>query len=171
MYMDYDRKAGWNYPILPIQINDYGRRVIAQKGGLPDLSKPVAEGDLDPPSPMPWRCFDLGAATARAFKNSPWRVALVASSSWSHAFLTAKNHWIYPDVEADKRLSDALAAGDYQVWRDTTLESIEESGQQELMNWFPLAGAMDELGRKPDEHALIQTYIFNSSKCFAIFRP
>jgi hypothetical protein len=34
-----------------------------------------------------------------------------------------------------------------------------------------LAGAMAELGRRPDETALIQTYIFNSSKCFAFFRP
>ena len=30
-----------------------------------------------------------------------WR-AKVASSSWSHAFLTEKNHWIYPDLDADR---------------------------------------------------------------------
>ncbi|MPZ23849.1 MAG: extradiol ring-cleavage dioxygenase [Dehalococcoidia bacterium] len=172
LFMDYDNQGSkWKHPLLPVQVNDYGRRVIAQKAGLPDLANPIPEGELDPPSPMPWRCFDLGAATARALKNSPWRVALVASSSWSHAFLTTKNHWIYPDVEADRRLYDALVAGDYQSWRNTPLDSLEESGQQELMNWFCLVGAMDELGRKPDEHDLIQTYIFNSSKCFAIFRP
>jgi hypothetical protein len=32
-----------------------------------------------------------------------------------------------------------------------------------------LAGAMSELGRRPDAAAFVQTYIFNSSKCFAAF--
>ena len=43
--------------------------------------------DFDPPSPSPKRFMDLGAATARALRDSPFRVALLASSSWSHAFL------------------------------------------------------------------------------------
>jgi hypothetical protein len=96
---------------------------------------------------------------------------LIASSSWSHAFLTPKNHLLYPDVEADRALYEALRAGDYEKWRDTPLSAIEESGQQEMLNWMCLAGAMAELGRKPTETELVQTYIFNSSKCFAYFRP
>jgi hypothetical protein len=103
--------------------------------------------------------------------RSPWRVALIASSSWSHAFLTAKHHFLYPDIEADRVLYEALRAGEYDTWRKTTLAAIEESGQQEMLNWMCLAGAMAELGRRPDEAELIQTYIFNSSKCFAIFQP
>ena len=34
-----------------------------------------------------------------------------------------------------------------------------------------LAGAMEELGRKPDECEFIETWSFNSNKCFAVFRP
>jgi hypothetical protein len=66
---------------------------------------------------------------------------------------------------------EALRSGDYKKWRETPLTAIEDSGQQEMLNWMCLAGAMAELGRHPDETALIQTYIFNSSKCFAFFRP
>ena len=64
---------------------------------------------------------------------------------------------------------DALRAGDYATWRMTPLAAIEESGQQEMLNWMCLAGAMAELGRKPTGTELVETYIFNSSKCFASF--
>ncbi len=103
--------------------------------------------------------------------ESPWRVALIASSSWSHAFLTPKHHLLYPDVDADRALYEKLRAGDYQAWRQTTLAALEDSGQQEMLNWMCLAGAMAELGQRPDETEFVQTYIFNSSKCFASFRP
>src|ERR671922_312357 len=82
------------------------------------------------------------------------------------------NFWDEPKdktftYEADRALYEALRAGDYRKWRDTPLSAIEESGQQEMLNWMCLAGAMAELGRKPTETELVQTYIFNSSKCFA----
>jgi hypothetical protein len=170
LFLDYDR-TGLDYPLVPFQVNCYGRRVISQRGGAGSLANPLGEDELDPPSPPPWRCFDLGAACARVMARSPWRVALIASSSWSHAFLTAKHHFLYPDIEADRVLYEALRAGEYDTWRKTTLAAIEESGQQEMLNWMCLAGAMAELGRRPDEAELIQTYIFNSSKCFAIFQP
>jgi hypothetical protein len=120
---------------------------------------------------MPWRCFDLGAACARVLARSPWRVALIASSSWSHAFLTPKNYFLYPDIPADRVLYEALRMGDYPTWRGTSLSAMEESGQQEMLNWMCLAGAMAELGRKPTETAWIETHIFNSNKCFASFLP
>ena len=168
LYLDYDRQ-GFNHPVVPFQVNCYGRRVISQQAGVPSLTKLPTEAELDPPSPAPWRCFDLGAACARVLARSPWRVALIASSSWSHAFLTAKHHYLYPDVEADRALYEALRAADYPTWRKTPLSAIEESGQQEMLNWMCLAGAMAELGRKPSDTELVQTYIFNSSKCFATF--
>jgi hypothetical protein len=170
LFLDYDRK-GWIYPVIPFQVNCYGRLVVSQRGGLPDLSKPVTEEQMDPPSPAPWRCFELGRAVARALMSSPWRVALIASSSWSHAFLTAKTHWLHPDIEADRKLYDALREGRYDYWREYTLGSVEESGQQEILNWMCLVGAMAELGRRPSESEMITTYIFNSSKVFAIFAP
>jgi hypothetical protein len=170
MYLDYDRH-GFTYPVVPIQVNCYGRRVIAQHGGAGSLARALTDDQLDPPSPMPWRCYDLGAACARALAQSPWRVALIASSSWSHAFLTRKHYHLYPDIEADRLLYEALRTGNYDVWRNTSLQAMEDSGQQEVLNWMCLAGAMAELGRYPQETVLIESYIFNSNKCFAFFPP
>jgi hypothetical protein len=170
LFLDYDR-TGFPYPVLPFQVNCYGRRVISQRGFRASLANPIPEADLDPPSPTPTRCMEVGAATARAMRESPWRVALVASSSWSHAFLTDKTHQLYPDIPADRRLYEALRIGDYETWRTTPLAAIEDSGQHEMLNWYMLAGAMEELGRKPDECEFVETWSFNSNKCFAVFRP
>ncbi len=170
LFLDYDRR-GFDYPVVPLQVNCYGRRVISQHGGVPDLAHLPTAAEFDPPSPAPWRCCDLGAACARVLARSPWKVALIASSSWSHAFLTAKHHYLYPDIEADRALYEALLAGDYDTWRQTPLAAIEASGQQEMLNWMCLVGAMAELGRRAQETEFIQTYIFNSSKCFAFFKP
>lgn len=170
MYLDYDR-TGFPYPIVPFAVNCYGRRVIAQKGGLPVFDRLVTEAELDPPAPTPRRLFDLGAATARILADSPWRVALLASSGWSHAFLTPKNHLLWPDTPADRALYDRLRAGDYAAWRAYSGAAIEESGQQEVLNWMCLAGALDALGRIPRETGFVDTWIFNSSKVFLIAPP
>ena len=170
LFLDYERQ-GFPYPVLPFSVNCYGRRVIAQHGGLGTLAGMSAEERLDPPSPAPSRCFDLGRACARVAAQSPWRVALIASSSWSHAFLTPKHHLLYPDVAADRAMYETLRAGNYEAWRHTPLAVIEDAGQQEMLNWMCLAGAMAELGRRPDESDFVETYIFNAPKCFAVFRP
>jgi len=170
LFLDYDRQ-GFPHPVVPFQVNCYGRRVIAQQATVRSLSEQAAEKDLDPPSPAPWRCFDLGAACARVIAQSPWRVALIASSSWSHAFLTPKHSLLYPDVAADRALYEALQAADYEAWRKRPLAAIEDSGQQEMLNWMCLVGAMAELGRRPTDTSYVETYIFNSNKCFAVFNP
>ncbi len=170
MYLDYDR-TGFPYAIVPFAINCYGRKVIAQRGGLPVFENPPTAAQLDPPAPTPRRLFDLGAAAARIFAASPWRVALLASSGWSHAFLTEKNHYLYPDTPADRMLFEALREGNFAAWRDYSASSVEASGQQEILNWMCLAGALAELKRTPAEMELIETWIFNSSKCFLAAPP
>ena len=170
MYLDYHRR-GFDYAIVPVAINCYGRRVLAQRGGLPVFDRVIDDADLDPPAPTPRRLFDLGAATARVLSESPWRVALLASSGWSHAFLTAKNNYLWPDTPADRRMYDALCDGDWQTWRSYSGAAVEESGQQEILNWMCLAGAMSELDRKPRETGFVDTWIFNSSKAFLIAPP
>ncbi len=170
LFLDYDRQ-GFPYPVVPFQVNCYGRRVISQYGGQGTLANMSVEERLDPPSPSPWRCFDLGRAAARVLAKSPWRVALIASSSWSHAFLTPKHHLLYPDVVSDRAMYETLRAGDYQAWRQTPLATIEDAGQQEMLNWMCLAGAMSELGRRASESDFLETYIFNAPKCFAVFPP
>ena len=95
----------------------------------------------------------------------------MASSGWSHAFLTAKNNFLYPDTPADRTLFEALRAGNYDAWRNYPAASVEASGQQEILNWMCLAGVLAELKRKPAETEFIDTWIFNSSKCFLMAPP
>jgi hypothetical protein len=173
LYLDIDRK-GFPYPVVPFTVNAYGRWLIAAHGAplTPSQAAQVArETELDPPGPQPWRCFQVGGAVARALTRAPWRVAVIASSSWSHSFLVDKHALMFPDVEADRRYYAALRDGDWAPWRTTTIEEAEDRGHHELLNWFCLAGAMAELGRKPDESVFLESWISNSDKVFAVFRP
>src|ERR1700758_196304 len=103
-----DARAGFDYPLVPFSVNCYGRRVNAARGLRLPLAMRDEIRDLDPPSPSPARCMEVGAATARVMAQSPWRTAVVASSSWSHSFLPEKNYQLWPDVAADRRLYAAL---------------------------------------------------------------
>jgi hypothetical protein len=175
LYLDYDRK-GFPYPVVPFGVNAYGRWLInahsAPASPPAGARQPAGESELDPPAPQPWRCFQVGGAVARALQRSPWRVAVIASSSWSHSFLVQKHARFFPDVEADKRYYEALKNGDWELWRNTTLEEVEDRGHHELLNWFCLAGAMHELGhKKPDESVFLESWITNSDKVFAVYRP
>ncbi|MFC3052649.1 DODA-type extradiol aromatic ring-opening family dioxygenase [Kordiimonas pumila] len=167
LYLDYERK-GWNYPILPVTINCYGSRIIGYRGFISQLGD---ERPLDPPSPSPKRVFEMGAAIARIIKESPWRVALLASSSWSHAFLVDKTYRMQPDVEFDKHMYKALTEGNYEEFRNVPLSRIEEAGDQELLNWCALAGAMHTLDYECTWSDFVETYLFNSSKVAAVFKP
>jgi len=162
-----DERRGFAYPIVQFSVNCYGRRVNAARGLRLPLAMKGEIGNLDPPSPNPHRCMQVGAATARVLAQSPWRVALMASSSWSHSFLTEKNWQLWPDVEADRTLYQALEAGDYAAWHRYTTDQIEESGQHEVLNWFCLLGAMEALGRKPDKAVFLENWAFVSPVVFA----
>jgi hypothetical protein len=169
LYLDYDR-TGFNYPIVPVAVNCYGSKVISNRGGvLPHKENGKMLPD-DPPGPSPKRCMEVGAATVRALRDSPWRVALVASSSWSHAFLTSKHAWLWPDLESDRQRFEELRAGNYDAWRRVSTAEIETAGQQELLNWMCLAGAMEELNRQPEIIDYVETYVLNSNKCLAVFK-
>jgi len=167
LYLDYDR-TGFPHRVVPMPINCYGREVIGYRGFADNLGhKPPP----DPPSPSPRRCFRMGAAVARICRDSPYRVALMASSSWSHSFLTKKTWRMVPDIETDTRLYKAMLEGDFAYWRNFTLAQIEDSGGQETLNWFALMGAMSELGHKVAWSDFLPTYIFNATKVTAIFAP
>jgi hypothetical protein len=159
LYLDYDRK-GFPYAIIPFHVNCYGSD-LRIKGKSID--------GLPPPAPAPWRCYDLGKQVARILKQSPWRVALIGSSSWSHGTLTAKHHFLYPDLEADRRLFAELTSGELRKWRDLDPDQMRSSGQHEMLNWVCLAGAME--GCKASLNLFVESYIFNSDKAMALFPP
>ena len=64
-----------------------------------------------------------------------------------------------------------LKAGDYDAWRAMPGTAVEDSGQQEILNWMCLTGALSALDRKPKETGFVDTWIFNSSKTFLIAPP
>jgi len=169
LYLDWQR-TGFPYALLPISVNCYGSHVTVDHG-LPQMlsPEPLPAEALDPPAPSPQRCYALGAATARAFRDSPWRVALVASSSWSHAFLTEKNYKMLPDLDADRAMFESLKQADFTHWRAKSLDDIEASGQHEMLNWYCLAGAMNELQRRPERAVLLESSVANSNKVMAIY--
>ncbi len=53
--------------------------------------------------------------------------------------------------------------------RTTPLAAVEDAGQQEVLNWFALAGAMEELGARLEWAEFVETHIFNSNKVFAVY--
>lgn len=105
----------------------------------------------------------------RAYAGTDLRIAMVASSSWSHAFLVDKLWHLRPDTEADRTLYKALVAGDVERWRATTPAEIVDAGQHEMLNWFCLLGAVREAGLDLRWSELVESDVFNSNKCFAVY--
>ena len=160
---------GFGIPVVPIAVNCYGRGVVSQRGGALPVKVNGVVLEPDPPGPTPKRCMQVGAALARVLKESPYRVALVASSSWSHAFLTAQNNYLWPDTPSDREMLSDLKKGNYAAWSERTTAQLEDAGQHELLNWACLLGAMEELGGKPDYVEFVETNVLTSNKCFATF--
>ena len=165
LFLDYDRQ-GLDYPVLPFAVNCYGRWVIAREGFVArfdDDSRP------DPPSPRPARMMQVGAALAETILASDYRVAIVASSSWSHAFLCDKTYRLRPDTDSDRALYQDMIGNDFGALSTRSLLEIEAAGQQEVLNWFALWGAMELAGHGLVHSEMVETSIFNSNKVFAVY--
>ena len=167
LFLDH-RRTGFDWPMICMPINCYGSKVIAAQGGWRPFATPL---ELDPPSPSPRRLMDMGAAVARFLRASPWRVSLVASSSWSHAFLTDHTWRLRPDTPADRALYASLVRRDHAAWSAVTTDQIVHAGQQEVLNWFALAGAARQLDATLTWSTFVETWVFNSNKVFATWEP
>ena len=155
----------YKYPIVPVSIDPFGLR---ERG--PDGLEPNFDTTVMPMSTK--RAFELGRATAKVLKASPYRVALVAGVGWSHANNTSwERSWVNPDVAADQKLYDEeWATGKFTEWADRfTYEQMEEHAWWELICWVALAGAMTELGAKLKWTDMETHYIFNSNWCNCAF--
>ena len=162
VHLDWDNRD-FKTPVLPVSIDPFGGRGRGPLGLEPGMPHPL------PISPK--RAFELGRATARAFKASPWRVALVAGVGWSHTQNTSwEREWIHPDMEEDKKRHDEWANNKFDKWGDNfTVEGLEEHGQWEHVVWIALAGAMTEIGAKVKYSDFQPNYLFNSNWVNSIF--
>lgn len=167
LFLDHERR-GFEWPIIAMPINCYGSKVIAAEGGWKPFGTELV---LDPPAPSPKRLMAMGGAVAKALRASDHRVTIIASSSWSHAFLTDHTWRLRPDTPADRSLYDALVDGDFATWEQTTTDAVVHAGQQEVLNWFALMGAARELGAELSYSTFVETHIFNSNKVFATWEP
>lgn len=171
IFLDFDNQGRkFPYPIVSLAVNCYGEHVIARRGGIAPFAEIMKGEDLDPPGPSPRRCFEFGQAVGKFLKTTDKRVAIVASASWSHAFLNDKDWHLRPDTEADKAMYDAMVRGDYEWMVDHTVRDIVSAGQHEMLNWFCLLGAVSELGLQLTSSEFVETEVFNSNKAFASFR-
>jgi hypothetical protein len=170
-FLDWDNIGReFPYPIVAIAVNCYGEHVIARRGGMARFADIQAGEELDPPGPTPQRCFQLGRAVAEFLRTTEKRVAIVASSSWSHAFLNDKEWHLHPDTAADNELYQALIGADIDTWLGKSSRDIIDAGQHEILNWYCLLGAVTELGLSLQWSDLVTSEIFNSNKAFAIYR-
>lgn len=165
LFLDYER-TGLDYPVLPFAVNCYGRWVISRKGFVSSFGD---ESMPDPPSPGPRRMMQVGAALAETILASDHRVALIASSSWSHAFLCDRTFRMRPDTPSDRLLYETMVANDFDALADLSLTDVEAAGQQEVLNWFTLWGAMQQADCGLEWSSFVETNVFNSNKVFAVY--
>jgi hypothetical protein len=128
--------------------------------------------DQGQPRPLlPREAFNLGRAIARAFKASPWKVALAAGVDWSHANDSGKeNERIHPDVEADLKRFEEWKSNRFDKWGESfTFEEMEKHAQWELLVTIILAGAMTEIGAKVKYADFEPTWAFNDDMVTTIF--
>ena len=128
MFLDPEGK----FPLLPLFVNCYG-----EEAG-PDY----------PPRPTPKRCYQLGQGIRRFLDTRSERVAVVASSSWSHSFLTHKFQCRSMDIETDRRNLEWVRSGQGSKLAELTPEEIQDSGDHEILNWIIALGI---LGDRPAE--------------------
>jgi hypothetical protein len=169
-YLDWDRR-GFPYPVIPVHVSCYGEDLRVPTPEAADATGRIMEGvAVRPPlSPSPARCYDLGKALAEAISAGPYRAVIVGSSSWSHASLTDMHGYMWGDVDSDREHLQQLKAGQLRQWRELDPGQMRRSGQHEMRNWICLAGSME--GRTPEVLTYSESYVFNSSKCVALFRP
>ena len=120
------------FPLLPLFVNCYG-----EEAG-PDY----------PPRPTPARCYQLGQGIRRFLDTRDERVAVVASSSWSHSFLDHKFQCREIDTETDRKYLEWVRNGEGSKLAQVAPEDLQQSGDHEILNWIIALGV---LGDRPAE--------------------
>lgn len=117
------------FPLLPLFVNCYG-----EEAG-PDY----------PPRPTPKRCYQLGQAIRRFLDTRTERIAVVASSSWSHSFLAHKFQCREIDVETDRKYLEWVRNGQGSKFAEVRPEALQESGDHEILNWIITLGIIGDM--------------------------
>ncbi|NQV54542.1 MAG: protocatechuate 3,4-dioxygenase, partial [Rhodospirillales bacterium] len=114
------------------------RRILRDK---PIPLVPILINTFFPPNqPRPKRCFELGQTIGSAIQSwgSDKNVCVVGSGGLSHFVI---------DEEWDRRMLDAMLAGDMETLKNEPQE-VFESGTSETKNWFAAIGALQQADLK-----------------------
>ena len=90
----------------------------------------------------------MGQGIRRYLDTRGERVAVGASSSWSHSFLAHKFQCGEIDIETDRRYLEYVKTGQGSKLAELTPEEIQASGDHEILNWIVVLGI---LGERPAE--------------------
>src|SRR4029450_11233841 len=82
-----------------------------------------------PPEPTPRRCYDWGKALGEILRARPERVVLMASGGMSH--FPGTDRYASQEFDYDRRLLDALAAGEGRQLAAVTGEELDKMGNIE----------------------------------------
>ncbi len=116
------------FPLLPIFVNCYG-----EEAG-PDY----------PPRPTPQRCYQVGQGIRRFLDQRTEKVAVVASSSWSHSFLAHKFQCRSIDIDFDRQHLELVRQGKGSKLAELTPDEIQQSGDHEILNWIVALGVIGD---------------------------
>ena len=144
-YLDYNRK-GFHYPIVPFAVNCYGRKVVSQRGGVPAFDQAEHRRRFRPTGAHAL----ASVRPRRRDRANPGRIALprcavgfvrmVARIPDGQEPLSLSRHGRPID-----RCMNACATPTMTAWRQYPALAVEDSGQQEILNWMCLVGAMSAL--------------------------
>jgi hypothetical protein len=115
-------------PVLPLFVNCLGEEA----------------GPGYPPRPTAKRSWEVGRSIRRFLDTRAERVAIVCSSSWSHAQLTYRYDRCAFDEESNRRTLEWLKEGNLSKTAERTPEDIYLSGDHEFLNWILGMGAIGD---------------------------
>lgn len=136
------------FPLLPVFVNCYGEEA----------------GPGYPPRPTARRSYELGRAIRRFLDGRDERVAVVASSSWSHSFLTHRRRCSAFDADFDRRNLTLLREGHGSRPAALTPAELYLSGDHEFLNWIIALGVV---GDRPAE--IVEVLDAQSQISFKVF--
>ena len=108
----------------------------------------IWESTYDPPSLSAKRCYELGQALARLFKDDPRRIAIMGSGGLSHDPGGPRAGWI--DEPLDRWFIDQIKEGNgAQAESMFKFDSATmDGGTGEIRAWITAAGAMEASGQR-----------------------
>lgn len=160
-------RQDFSLPVVPIGFDPFGYERTRVPEGLGPWDK-----SKEPPL-TPSEGFELGRALAAIAKESPYKVALLASTNWSNSQNTnSERGSLMPYRENDLKRFEQWQSSSFADWGESwTHEEMEENAEWECLISIVLAGAMTEVGGTVQHADMHTNSVLNSDWVNTIFDP